>query len=93
MAGAFSVLVREDTMFGACYAIGEDFGFNPTYLRAVFALLFFWSPATAAGVYAALLASVLLSRGIVPDPRTVEAEPSAAAANQDELPEELPLAA
>ena len=93
MAGAFSVLVREDTMFGACFAIGDDFGFNPTWLRALFALLFFWSPATAAGVYAALLAAVLFSRWLVPDPREIEHEAGAVAANEDERQEELPLAA
>lgn len=92
MASAFSTMVREDTMFGACHAVGEDFGFNPTYLRALFAVLFFWSPPVAAGAYALLLTVVVATRWLIPDPGAIEPE-TAAAANEDERQEELPLAA
>ena len=96
MAGAFSVLVREDTLFGACFALGEDFGFSPTYLRILFALLFFWNPVTAAAAYGACLAVVVFSRWAVPEPVPAQTEVSDAAddaANEDERQQALPLAA
>jgi phage shock protein PspC (stress-responsive transcriptional regulator) len=85
-----STIARDDTLLGACYAIGEDFGFNPLYLRLVFAFATFWSPAVALAAYAGLTALTTLTRWLVPDP-----EPREAAATEawDELSEELRLAA
>lgn len=73
MAG--SVFTREDTFFGVCFALGADFGFNPTWLRVAFAFLFFWSPAVAAAVYSALGILVAVSRWLVPEPADLAAEP------------------
>lgn len=85
-----STLMRDDTLLGACYAIGEDFGFNPLYLRLVFAFATFWSPAIALAAYAALTAMTTLTRWLVPDPAPREA---AAVEAWDEPLEELRLAA
>lgn len=91
---ASSIIARDDTLLGACYAIGEDLGFNPLYLRILFAFGILWSPALAFVAYAALTAVVTLTRWMVPDPVSPETEaqddPVALPA---EWQEELPLAA
>lgn len=84
MTGARSVFARDDTLFGACHALGEDFGFNPTWLRALFALGLFLSPAAAVAGYAACAALVAVARWLVPDPSPAPTEPEAAPANEDE---------
>lgn len=73
---------REDTLFGVCEAIGEDFRFNPLLLRVAFGAGLFLNPALAIGGYAAAGAIVLVSRLVWPNPRqpkpaVVEAEPAA----------------
>lgn len=65
-------IARDDTLLGACYAIGEDFGFNPLYLRLLFAFGLLGFPVIAITAYAALTALVTLTRWLVPDPRAVE---------------------
>ena len=91
------VLAREDTLLGVCEAIGEDFGFNPTYLRVALALLLFWSPIAAVGGYLGAGAVIALSRWIAPNPRPAaeaEAEPVAVPAiAQDENEEPFAVAA
>ena len=69
-----SAIARDDTLLGACYAIGEDFGFNPLYLRILFAIGMFWSPAITFAAYAALTALATLTRWLVPDPPSAPAE-------------------
>ena len=49
-----------------CEAIGEDFGFNPVFLRVPFAATVLWSPMMAIGAYFALGAVVLASRLLFP---------------------------
>lgn len=92
-----SVFSREDTLFGVCFAIGADFGFNPIWLRLLFAILLFWSPVAAVGAYAAVGMLVALSRWLAPDPvaATAEAdEPQATAHGPAEAElQDLPLAA
>jgi phage shock protein PspC (stress-responsive transcriptional regulator) len=87
MASARSIVARDDTLLGVCFAIGQDFGFNPLYLRILFAVVMFWSPAGAFGGYAVLGAIVAVSRWLAPDPAPAEADCA------DEPCEELPLAA
>ena len=65
--------LRNDTILGVCEAIGEDFGFNPLWLRLLFALLFYLNPLLVSGTYLALGAGVALSRWLYP----VAAAPSA----------------
>jgi phage shock protein PspC (stress-responsive transcriptional regulator) len=94
MAGALSFIAREDTLLGACFALGEDFGFNPVYLRLAFAVGLFFSPAGAIAAYAGCFVVVALSRLAAPDPRPAEAEAAEGPANANEqAPGEFPLAA
>ena len=89
-----NMFTRDDTFFGICEALGEDFGINPNWLRLAFCVTLLMSPLTVLGVYFGLGAIVLLSRLIVRNPRpqaTVEA--ADAADPQAEAKVELPLAA
>src|SRR5882757_9097710 len=61
--------LRVHTIFGACEAIGEDFGFNPVFLRVPLAAVVLYSPLIAIGAYFALGAVVLLSRLLFPQPK------------------------
>ena len=85
---------RDDTSLGVCAAIGEDFGFNPMFLRLAFAGFLFYNPMAAVGTYFALGVLVLISRLIAPNPRQaarpvaeapVEAAEPVSAENQMEL--------
>ncbi|HEX9964583.1 MAG TPA: PspC domain-containing protein [Allosphingosinicella sp.] len=94
---ASSIIARDDTLLGACYAIGTDFGFNPLYLRILFAFGILWSPAVAFSAYAALTALTTFARWMAPDPLPAEPEAPVEAADS-ERPyaawlDELPLAA
>ena len=81
--------LRSHTIFGVCEAIGEDFGFNPVFLRVPFAASVLWSPLIAIGAYFALGALVLVSRLLFPKAKpAAEASIEAAPANeQGELAE------
>ena len=59
--------LRSHTILGVCEAIGEDFGFNPIFLRAPLAASVLYSPAWAIGVYLALGMVVLGSRLLFPN--------------------------
>ena len=66
---------RRDTFFGICEAVGQDFGFNPLWLRLAFvAPLFFFPVQTFAG-YFALGLVVLASRLIFPAKTAATAQP------------------
>lgn len=67
---------RSDTILGVCEGIGQDLGFNPLYLRLVFAGLFYFSPLMVIGSYLALGAGLALARWLYP----VRATPVAQAA-------------
>ncbi|MGC6329991.1 PspC domain-containing protein [Rhizorhabdus sp. FW153] len=60
------VLWRHDTFLGVCQAIGQDFGFNPDWLRVVFASALLFNPTVVLGIYGALALIVLASRLIFP---------------------------
>lgn len=57
-----NVFFRNDTLFGTCQAIGEDFGFNPNWIRIPLASSVVLNPFIAVGVYLALSVLVLVSR-------------------------------
>jgi phage shock protein C len=92
-----AVFWREDTLFGVCEALGEDFRFNPFFLRIALAVGLLWDPLAMISVYLGLAAIVLISRLLAPNPRpAVRAEPEAqpappAAGEADQYP--LPIAA
>ena len=83
-----SLPMRSDTILGVCEAIGQDFGFNPTYLRLAFAVLFYVNPVMVFATYLALGAGVALARWLYPVPAPVtvqpaEAPPARVAENED----------
>jgi len=93
-----SLIARDDTFFGVCAGLGEDFGFSPNYLRVAFAVLMFFNPLAAVGVYAAAGAVVLLSRLLAPNPRPAAAPQPIVQAenfqrNDPAEPELMPIAA
>ena len=57
---------RRDTFFGICEAVGQDFGFNPLYLRLAFNAPLFYFPAQTFAAYFALGLVVLASRLLFP---------------------------
>jgi phage shock protein C len=64
--------LRSHTIFGVCEAIGEDFGFNPVWLRVPLAASVLLSPLWAVVAYFALGAVVLGSRLLFPKAAEVE---------------------
>jgi phage shock protein PspC (stress-responsive transcriptional regulator) len=94
-ATRFSFITREDTLFGVCAAMGEDFGFNPLWLRMAFASLLLWNPTVVLSTYFGLFALIVASRLVFPNKRVAE-RPQAEAqplAHQNDVAVELPLAA
>jgi phage shock protein C len=92
-----SLIARDHTLLGVCEAIGEDFGFNPMFLRVPFAAMLLLSPTMVIATYLALGVVVFLTRLVSPNPRkaaearpAVVAEPAQAA---NEVAEELAVAA
>jgi phage shock protein C len=79
---------RADTMLGVCEGIGQDLGFNPTYLRVVFASLFYFDPAIVVGSYLALGAGLAIARWLYPVPAAPVAQtatdPTARAADNED---------
>ena len=72
-----NLLLRNDTILGVCEAIGQDFGFNPMWLRIAFCAPIYWNPAVVVGAYFALGLVVLATRYAFPDrhAQAVVAEP------------------
>ena len=53
---------RKDNLFGICAALGEDFGFDPLWLRMAFAVALLFDMEHVLMAYAALGLLVLVSR-------------------------------
>jgi len=62
------VMIRDETLVGACQALGDGLGFDPLCLRILFALGMVSSPVLALAAYAALtaVATVLRLRAVDP---------------------------
>jgi phage shock protein PspC (stress-responsive transcriptional regulator) len=91
-----SLIARDHTLLGVCEALGEDFGFNPVFLRVPFAALLLVNPAAVVATYLALGVVVFLTRWISPNPRPAAAEPAAETAPAvaaNETDEDLAVAA
>jgi phage shock protein C len=58
----------KDNLFGVCNALGEDFGFNPLWLRIGLAIAFLFAPVGVALGYFAVGGAVLAARWMFPDP-------------------------
>ncbi len=48
-----NIFSRQDTFFGICEAVGQDFGFNPQYLRLAFVAPLFFFPVQTFAAYEA----------------------------------------
>jgi len=77
--------LRQHTILGVCEAIGEDFGFNPIFLRVPLAAVVLWSPVVAIGSYFALGALVLASRLFFPRSNAAAAQPASAIESDNDL--------
>ena len=85
-----NLFLRDDTVTGTCQAIGEDFGFNPDWLRVAFGVAVLFSFTYAVAVYLALAAIVVVSRTLAPRKLAAPADAgdvkaSEAAPAEDEL--------
>jgi phage shock protein C len=78
--------LRNDTFLGVCEAIGQDFGFNPNWLRVVFAPFILISPLFTLAAYFALGGFVLLSRRLYPAVRK-DASPASDAHQAEKMDE------
>lgn len=84
--------LRSYTILGVCQAIGEDFGFNPNYIRVPLAATVLYSPLWAFAAYFVLGAIVLLSRVLFPQ-KTEKVAPAAEAREASNQQVELAKAA
>jgi phage shock protein PspC (stress-responsive transcriptional regulator) len=62
-----NLFTRPDTMFGVCQGLGEDFGFNPNYLRLAFPLPLFLYPVATVAAYLMLGVIVFAVRWFMPN--------------------------
>lgn len=53
---------HQENLLGICNAVGEDWGFNPLFLRLALAVTLLADPEIALGIYAILGMAVLVSR-------------------------------
>ena len=72
-----NLVLRNDTILGVCEAIGQDFGFNPNWLRIAFCAPVYWNPALVVGVYLALGVVVAATRLAFPDRHAQAPAPAA----------------
>ncbi|WP_338426123.1 PspC domain-containing protein [Sphingopyxis kveilinensis] len=88
---------RRDTFFGICEAVGQDFGFNPLYLRLAFIAPLFFFPVQSFAAYFGLGLLVLASRLLFPAKASASIAPASSVtesgAPQAQKAEELALAA
>lgn len=97
-----NLLTRDDTFFGVCQAIEEDFGIPSNLLRVAFGVPVILFPMQVLTVYFGLGAVVLLSRLLAPRPRrkaavqairTQELQPQVPLSENDADQLALPMAA
>jgi len=69
-----SPLAREDTLLGVCQAVGEEFGFNPLWLRIAFGVALLLSPAVVVAAYLVLGLATVIARLAFPSPAAREAD-------------------
>ena len=59
--------LRHDTILGVCEAVGQDFGFNPLWLRLAFIAPIFVAPVAAVSAYLGLGVLVAATRFFAAD--------------------------
>jgi phage shock protein PspC (stress-responsive transcriptional regulator) len=72
-----NLFTRNDTMLGVCEALGQDFGFNPQFLRAALAVLLIPFPVQVIASYITAGIVVAIARFVFPVPRRAAAAPAA----------------
>jgi phage shock protein PspC (stress-responsive transcriptional regulator) len=85
--------LRNDTLLGVCEAIGQDFGFNPLWLRLAFIAPLFFQPMLAIGAYLLLGAVVAASRYFFPRASVAQVTEVEAQTPEAPVQEQLPIAA
>ena len=65
-----NLILRNDTFFGVCEGLGQDFGFHANWLRIAFAAGFYFNPTIVIGTYLGLGVLVATSRFLFPDRTT-----------------------
>lgn len=90
-----SPFTRDDTLFGVCQALGEDFGFNPFLLRLALGVGLIWQPVAVIAGYFGVGIVLMLIHWLVPTRRAAKADaPATETALVAPAPAEaLPLAA
>lgn len=72
-----NLVLRYDTLLGVCEGIGQEFGFNPNFLRVPFAAGILWNPLAIIGIYLGLGVALALARWIYPKAPPVSAQSAA----------------
>ena len=85
--------LRNDTILGVCEAIGQDFGFNPIWLRLAFVATIFVAPAAGVGAYLGLGLLVAATRYFAPNKPASEQVVDVEAVEVVEEQQQLPIAA
>lgn len=75
------LFARSDTFFGVCEAIGQDFGFNPNWLRVAFAVPLLYSPVVAIAAY--IVVGLIVAASHFAFPRKVSNASTVVAKAQD----------
>lgn len=82
--------LRGDTFLGVCEGIGQDFGFNPNWLRVAFASVFLASPVIVVATYLGLGVLVAVTRTFSPDKAVASGVETAVPHAAPQLASELP---
>ena len=88
-----SLIFRNDTILGVCEAIGQDFGFNPNWLRLAFCAPIYWNPGLVIGTYMALGLLVAATRFAFPDKHAAVSDAAVAPVRDAPAEEERELLA
>jgi phage shock protein PspC (stress-responsive transcriptional regulator) len=76
-----NLFTRDDTFFGVCEALGEDFGFPPILLRLPLGIAVLWNPVIILSAYFGAGILIFLTRRLYPNARrAAAAQPAAAGA-------------
>lgn len=85
--------LRNDTILGVCEAIGQDFGFNPLWLRLAFIAPLFFQPVYTVSGYFLLGALMAATRYFYPRVTSQDLVGDAAHSEPANQEERLPIAA
>ncbi len=76
-----NLFLRNDTMLGVCEGLGQDFGFNPMWLRLALASALLWNPPLVIAAYLGLGVALAVARWICPVPQAAATAPRLATAS------------